>query len=125
MQALAFHRTRSNMLLVGPPARVEALILAATGVSSTDLPTWPPGSSASHRLAGPGTVLVPNVQMLDERQQAELHQAIADWRGMVQVVATAPAPLYPLVRRGTFHEGLYYRLNMLCVQEPFAADTAD
>ncbi len=122
MQNSSFRLTRSNMLLVGPAARVEALIVAATGRPSAALPEWQPDLGADGPSPMPETILVRDVQNLDGVQQARLHQAIADWHGVVRVLATAPAPLYPLVVRGTFLEALYYRLNMLCLEPPPAPD---
>lgn len=112
--------SRTNMLLVGPDARIDALITAFTGRPASALATWQPGVP-SETDPVPDTVLVRNVHLLDGAQQAQLHETIARWHGRARVVATAPAPVYPLVRRGVFLESLYYRLNMLCLEPPQVA----
>jgi transcriptional regulator of acetoin/glycerol metabolism len=35
--------------------------------------------------------------------------------GRIQVVSTTTSPLLPLVESGVFHDTLYYRLNVVCV----------
>lgn len=112
----AYRRTRSNMLLVGPELRVDALVSAVTGLPAAAIPSWAPGMPPLDADAMPETVLVRNVHLLDEAQQHQLFEAIGAWQGRVRVIATSAAPLYPLVVRRAFHEGLYYRLNMLCLE---------
>lgn len=107
--------SRANMLLVGPASRVDAVIAAVTGLPAESIPAWSVDDSDTGNWYVPETLLVRDVHLLSSVQQAHLFQAIGMWQGRVRVIATAPAPLYPLVERQHFHEGLYYRLNMLCL----------
>ena len=110
-----YRLSRSNMLLVGSEARVDALITAVTGLPARTLPAWTtiePG----HETAAPETLVVRDVHLLSNAEQARLYDAIGGWMGRVRVIATAPAPVFPLVSRQLFREELYYRLNMLCLE---------
>jgi hypothetical protein len=111
----AYRSSRSNMLLVGSDARVDALITAITGLPSTDLPEWDRHEPLNITSAA-DTCLVRNVQQLDAAEQLRLNQILERWAGRIRVIATAAWPVYPLVARGEFHEELYYRLNMLCLE---------
>lgn len=114
-----YTRSRSNMLLVGPDSRVDPLITAVTGMPAQAVPRWSVGHDDpdADASAVPETLLVRNVQLLTIEQQTRLFRTIGGWQGRVRVIATAPAPVYPLVARRQFHEGLYYRLNMVCLDQ--------
>jgi hypothetical protein len=71
------------------------------------------------RLALPsqtvGTLLLENVAALALAQQIRLH----DWMSQgsqTQVISVVFAPLYPMVERGEFLEGLFYRLNVVTLE---------
>ena len=123
-ERITYARSRSNMLLVGSEPRVDAVISAVTGLPAQALPEWADPDD-EQVLAEPGgvpqTVLVRNVQALTAAQQQRLFEAIGVWQGRVRVIATAPAPVYPLVSSQLFNERLYYRLNMLCL-DPMAVE---
>lgn len=114
----AYRRTRSNALLVADEDHIDALLTAVTGRPAASLPAWTPRAAATDddRLATAGTLVVRNVHLLDPAQQRCLFEAIGMWQGRVRVIATSPAPLYPLVSAHRFDEALYYRLNMLCLE---------
>jgi hypothetical protein len=112
----AYRSSRSNMLLVGSDARVDALITAITGLPSAGLPEWDRQNPLSIAAATADTCLVRNAQQLDAEEQLRLNKILETSAGRIRVIATAAWPLYPLVARGEFHEELYYRLNMLCLE---------
>jgi hypothetical protein len=71
------------------------------------------------RLALPshtvGTLLLENVTALALAQQIRLQ----DWMShgsQPQVISVVFAPLYPMVERGEFLEGLFYRLNVVTLE---------
>jgi len=70
------------------------------------------------RLALPsqpvGTLLLENVAALALAQQIRLHDWMSGSR--TQVISVVFAPLYPMVERGEFLEGLFYRLNMVTLE---------
>lgn len=115
-----YRHVRSNMLLVAREKHLDALLTKVTGQSAASLPAWTPGTpgAAAADCTGeaPETLLVRDVHLLDPMQQRGLFEAIGAWEGRVRVIATSPAPLYPMVSAHRFDEGLYYRLNMLCVE---------
>lgn len=113
----AYRRVRSNTLLVASAHRLDALLTAVTGLPASALPEWTPEARAWQGTDTPETLVVRDVHLLDGAQQRGLFEAIGEWQGRVRVIATASAPLYPLVAAQRFDEALYYRLNMLCVAE--------
>ena len=62
-----------------------------------------------------GTLVVPNVDGLDNDQQHQLMRWLDATSGAPQVISTTAQPLFPLVKRGIFLEALYYRLNTIRV----------
>lgn len=113
----AYRRARSNTLLVASEQSLGALLTAVTGLPASALPEWTPDALAWRGVETPETLVVRDVHLLDGAQQRGLFEAIGEWQGRVRVIATSPAPLYPLVAAHRFDEALYYRLNMLCVAE--------
>src|SRR5919197_2755756 len=63
---------------------------------------WPSGES--------GALVLRDVDRLAAADQMELVARLDGCRGRVQLVTFSAAPLFPLVERGAFLDGLYYRL---------------
>ena len=62
-----------------------------------------------------GTLLLENVAALALAQQIRLD----DWMShgtQTQVISVVFSPLYPMVERGEFLEGLFYRLNVVTLE---------
>ena len=116
-----YRLSRSNMLLVGSGSRVDALITAVTGLPAHSLPVWS-GIEPGRESGAPETLIVRDVHLLSNPEQTRLYDAIGGWMGQVRVIATAPAPVFPLVARRLFREELYYRLNMLCLEPRRSSD---
>jgi hypothetical protein len=107
---------RPNVLIIGSWRWIEAVRQTLTPLVALPICLCLlPGPLTLAR--GPvGTLLVEDVAALRIDQQTDLLQ----WLGRdhrVQVISATSTPLFPLVRRGTFSEMLYYRLNMLTIDE--------
>lgn len=62
-----------------------------------------------------GTVLLQNVAALSLSQQIVLTNWIDEGDSDAQIVSISPTPLWQLVKDGDFLEGLFYRLNVICL----------
>jgi hypothetical protein len=62
-----------------------------------------------------GTLILIGVEALPPSDQQRLYQWLQRRSGETQVLSTASRPLLPLVDQGAFHDGLYYRLNTVCI----------
>jgi DNA-binding NtrC family response regulator len=88
--------------------------------------------------AASGTLFLADVAALTLTQQIVLNDWISaerGWarmdrggigagRGGVQIVSLTSAPLWPLVEDGDFLEGLFFRLNVVCLQAQSMEDGA-
>jgi transcriptional regulator of acetoin/glycerol metabolism len=74
------------------------------------------------RSATRGTLFLENVAALTLRQQIVLNDWITAGRGEVQIVSMTSAPLWPLVGDGEFLEGLFFRLNVVCLEAQTTED---
>jgi transcriptional regulator of acetoin/glycerol metabolism len=79
-----------------------------------------------HHCALPGPLQLPadrnGTLFLNDAAAMTLSQQIAlnDWmdrgHGDVQIISVTSEPLWPLVEQGAFLEGLFYRLNIVCLE---------
>src|SRR5215471_17697553 len=100
---------RPNLLVEGPESTTDSLLVALTPHLRQPLWTWCAGVQN-------GTLVVRCVNRLDRGQQKQLLEWLEVATGRVQVIATSSEPLFPLVKRGTFLDVLYYRLNVFRVE---------
>ena len=100
---------RPNLLVEGPESTTDTVLVALTPHLRQPLWTWCAGVRN-------GTVVVRGVNRLDRGQQMQLVEWLEGATGRVQVIATSSEPLFPLVKRGTFLDVLYYRLNVVRVE---------
>jgi hypothetical protein len=68
-----------------------------------------------------GTFLLKNASALSRAQQIQLQHWMSRSLGQIQVISVVFDPLYPLVERGEFLEGLFYRLNVVSLEARSAA----
>jgi hypothetical protein len=109
-----FASSHSNCLLIGPDPQVDDALTELTPyfryppaiVSVQPLLDLPSPSRAA-------TFVFRNVGMLTASQQADVASWLESAPGRVQVVSTAPTPLWPAVQARSFLASLYYRLNTL------------
>jgi transcriptional regulator of aromatic amino acid metabolism len=67
-------------------------------------------------LVNCGTLVVADAAALTIPQQIELHDWLNAGRRSVQTVSITSRPIWPLVERGRFLEGLFYRLNVVTLE---------
>jgi sigma-54-interacting transcriptional regulator len=61
----------------------------------------------------PGCLLIGDVSTLMLEQQLDFYDWLDRFGESAQVVSVTSAPLWPIVERGRFLEGLFYRLNVV------------
>jgi hypothetical protein len=109
-----FATSHANCLLIGPDPLVDDALTQLTPYFK-----YPPALiSVRHRLDLPSpsseaTFVLRNVDTLTASQQATVASWLQSAPGRVQVVSTAPTPLWPAVQDRSFLASLYYRLNTL------------
>lgn len=109
-------QSRPNVLLIGPDAHMDSAITSVAGRAPAFIPDWSAAVAQAPAEMAPDTIVVRNVAALDDGEQHRLHQWLEERIGTVRVIATAAAPMYPMVERAEFLESLYYRLNVVCVE---------
>jgi len=109
-----FATSHANCLLIGPDPLVDDALTQLRPYFK-----YPPAIiSVRHRLDLPSpsseaTFVLRNVDTLTASQQATVASWLQSAPGRVQVVSTAPTPLWPAVQDRSFLASLYYRLNTL------------
>lgn len=107
---------RLNLLLHGSAAGVERLLLAIAPTMARPVVVWRPGTTMLlPALPSDGTLLVLEVGRLSPSDQLRLYRRLTIGGPTPQIISTSTRPLLPLVLDGTFLEGLFYRLNTVCV----------
>ena len=109
-----FATSHANCLLIGPDPLVDDALSRLTPyfryppaiVSVRPLLDLPSPSRAA-------TFVFRNVGTLTASQQTAVAAWLESAPGRVQVVSTAPTPLWPAVQDKSFLASLYYRLNTL------------
>ena len=70
----------------------------------------------------PAPLLIGDVSTLTLPQQIELYDWLDRFSGSAQVLSVTSAPLWPMVERGRFLEGLFYRLNVVSLTAGLASN---
>jgi hypothetical protein len=107
---------RTNLLLVGNGAIQVLLEMLGLELLNERILSWHPGEPLT--LPSPrhaASFIIHDVDQLSTDQQSELLEWLDQAAGRVRVISTTSAPLWPRVKNGSFHETLYYRLNVLYV----------
>lgn len=118
-----FRLSRPNVLIIGPDRDLDAAIAAIVGCPAESVASWPTGTERRSTDEPNQTMIVRNVMALDSLDQQRLNRWLDEQGEGVRVIATTPAPIYPMVAARKFLEPLYYRLNVVCV-EPGDLDRA-
>jgi hypothetical protein len=105
----------ANVLLAGTSYATNSMIASLTPHLRRPVHRYRLHGDALGPLPTTGSLILPEVGALDFEQQLELFQWIDSFNGRepVQLVSTTSKPLYPLVESGAFHDGLFYRLNIV------------
>ncbi len=109
------HQGHPNVLLIGSPARTEEVFRAIGPYLRTPVAHWSPRSTPDLPDGTFGTLIIHDVDGCDLDHQRRLLAWMDGRPGTVQVVSTTTAPLFPLVKAGTFLAGLFYWLNFVCL----------
>jgi hypothetical protein len=113
---------RVNALIVGAVHLTTAAVAGiATGVRHP-MVWWTPEQAFDVPDLTSGTLVIRDVDRLEERQQERLMQWMSTYCPCVQVLAMARAPLFPQVLDGRFSSALYYRINTAVVEVRALAD---
>jgi hypothetical protein len=107
---------RVNLLVTGTHADIDDALTRLMPNLRQPIQTW----TAPDPLELPspiqsGTLIVRDVAALLPADQCRLLTWLEMCGGRTQVVSTTTSPLLPLVESGVFHDTLYYRLNVVCV----------
>jgi hypothetical protein len=106
-------RERCNVLVEASPAVAGQILAALRPQMRTPIHEHIPKAGAPVPQPREGSLLLLEAGRLGRGEQAELLRWLNERDGKVQVVATSSQPLFPLVERGSFDAGLYYRLNIV------------
>jgi hypothetical protein len=109
-------RRRVNLLLNGTDAAVEDALTRLETALRAPVQTWSPHEPLE--LPPPtqtGSLILRDVGALSPIDQYRLLKWLELSRGRMQVVSTSTSSLLALVECGQFHDTLYYRLNVACV----------
>jgi len=108
-------RSRANLLVTGPRAATDEVIVALTPSLRSPIARLKCDRVLRFPTAG-GTVILDDVDALANRQQEELLQWINASISRPRVISVTSSPLYTRVQAGTFATALYYRLNVICFE---------
>ena len=107
---------RVNLLLTGTQAVIEDALTRLMPNLREPIRTWtPPDPLELPSPAQTGTLILRDVGALPPAEQRRLVEWLELCRGRTQVVSTTTSPLFSRVESCEFHDTLYYRLNVVCV----------
>jgi Sigma-54 interaction domain len=115
---------RHNILLEGPKAWTDAVVLRLQPHFRP--PITRKQSGVAFQLTGGdvGALILQDVDLLSAAEQRRVLAWMSGGSRHTKVVSTTARPLFPLVTRGLFNDGLYYRLNMMLLQADPDADVS-
>jgi hypothetical protein len=107
---------RVNLLLMGSNALIENALSRLLPNLRKPIRIWtPPDPLELPSPVQSGTLILRDVGALPPAEQRRLLEWLELCRGRTQVVSTTTSPLLPCVEASAFHDTLYYRLNVVCV----------
>jgi hypothetical protein len=114
-------RSQVNGLVVGSADLTAAAMAAVNKHASEPVVWWGPDRADIPEVAA-GTLIINDVDRLDEVQQDRLTRWIVTHCPGVQVLALARTPIFAKVVKGRFSAALYYRINTVVVEMHAPAD---
>jgi sigma-54-interacting transcriptional regulator len=106
----------TNLLLVGSPGATRIVIEMLWLELREPIRTWRPGEPLELPAVGRASTLVlHDVHELTRDDQSRVIRWLDHTSGRIRVVSTTQVALWPRVKAGVFNDGLYYRLNTVCV----------
>ena len=115
LRSLTTQERRPNLLVVCAGTPLDAVVERFGALCVTPFkPCVLPGPLVLPR-EGSGTLLLHEVAALTLAQQLALFDWMTERQSDVQVISVTGSPLLSHVQDGRFLEGLFYRLNTICV----------
>lgn len=114
LQSLTARKRPPNLLIVCADAALGAVLAQLQTVCGPPFHTCVLPGPLALPAESSGTLLLHDVASLTIDQQVALYDWMSE-RHDVQVVSVTGAPLLSFVQDGRFLEGLFYRLNTVCV----------
>ena len=111
-----------NGLLVGPIHLTAAAVAGIDESVRQPVVWWAPDQARDVPDVTRGTLVIRDVDRLDERQQERLSRWMGAHGHQLQVLSLARAPLFAQVVDGRFSADLYYRMNAVLVEVRAPAD---
>ncbi len=102
-----------NVLVVGSFDDIASTIARVWSCLQRPITYWDHGVPATIQGLRRGTLVIFAVEQLPPAEQDRLYAFIGDRGRAVQVISAATVDPFEQVRRSTFAEGLYYRLNTI------------
>lgn len=102
----------ANLLVVGRPGVTRILLDLLWLELREPIVTWRPQQPLPE-IAGASTLILYEADRFTIDEQEALFSRLNDRANQIRVVTTTAVPLWPAVKAGRFHEGLYYRLNTI------------
>jgi transcriptional regulator of aromatic amino acid metabolism len=121
LQWLTLRELRPNLLVTCGHVEIEAITKHLMAFCAPPFHVCPMGTLRLPSAAR-GTLFIEGVAELTLRQQILLNDWISAAHDRVQIVSLTSAPLWPLVENGEFLEGLFFRLNVVCLEARSTAD---
>ena len=121
LQWLTLRELRPNLLVTCGHVEIEAITKHLMAFCAPPFHVCPMGTLRLPSAAR-GTLFVEGVAELTLSQQIFLNDWISAGHDRVQIVSLTSAPLWPLVENGEFLEGLFFRLNVVCLEARSTAD---
>ena len=116
LQWLTLKDLRPNLLVTCGEVEIEAITKRLMTFCAPPFHVCAlPGTLRLPSAAG-GTLFLADAAALTLSQQIVLNDWIGAGRGEMQIVSMSSAPLWPLVEDGQFLEGLFFRLNVVCLE---------
>jgi hypothetical protein len=106
---------RVNWLIIGSEQSTAYLLYVLRPYFREPLSRWYPGAPFFLKRPSGGTLILHDLDAMQQHQQLRLLEWLDDAMPRVQVVSTSARSLMPELHEGRFNEHLYYRLNVLLI----------
>ena len=113
LRSLTAQAMRPNMLVVCSDRDVQTAFEQVCGFLAPPFTVCLLPGPLDLPASGKGTFFLHDIAALTEVQQITLYDWLNTFGRQVQVVSMTGSAMLPLVESGRFHEGLFYRLNII------------
>jgi hypothetical protein len=106
----------TNLLLVGAAGTIRIVLEMLWQDLREPVVRWRAGQPLELPALGrAGTLILQDVSELTADDQDRVLRWLDQTTGRIRVISTTAVALWPRVTKQAFNEGLYYRLNIVCV----------